>query len=139
MVFCIAILVFFWRVRRIYAEFRSFLTPPGENQPSAFSQLVEVVSQSFARAILATFKAQFMGTQGSLARAEKAVAGDIMEDAVASASPVLGTILQSFPALRRTLRRNPGLIDLVVSRLGSAAKSPDNGKTIQVELPKFNL
>jgi hypothetical protein len=40
------------------------------------------------------------------------------------ANPLIGSILKTFPAVRKTLRRNPGLADYVIQAFMSKATQP---------------
>jgi len=115
------------RVRAVYAELRAFVTPMGENQPSPAAQTVEAASDILARALVARAKTTFMGIQSGAARAERGIEGDIAEGAIGAASPMLGAVLAAFPALRKTLRRNPGLVDLALAKLGGMGKGSAPG------------
>jgi len=80
-----------------------------------------------------------MGKQSGAVRGETAVDADIAEDALSMASPAVSAILSAFPALRRSLRRNPALLDLALSKIASrnagVPATPGDG----VGQPKFNL
>jgi len=102
---------------RFRSLFRSFVTSPDEKTPSPFAELVSNISDVFSRSVLAGAKTTFMGLQSGLVRGEKAVGADIAEDIISAKNPLLGAALDSFPSLRKTLRRNPKLIDIVAQRL----------------------
>lgn len=90
------------------------------------------------RAIMMQAKATFMGKQSGEARGKTAVAGDIAIDSVAG-SPI-ATILDSFPSLKKSIRRNPALLDMALSFL-SKNGSNNNGSSSSQETTqtKFNL
>ena len=105
------------KIGRKYRALERFLEPRGPGEPSDFSDLVGQISDSFARSILAQAKATFMGKQSGENRAAAAIDADVAMDAVSQVNPAIGAVLNSFPALRKTLKRNPALIDLALSRL----------------------
>lgn len=132
-------------VRRKYREFESFITPPEEGKPSPLAQFVDAASVIAARAIAAQVKTTIMGFVSGAARASAAVEGDIVEAKAQQFG--LGAILESMPALKKTLRRNPGLADLAISKLGpmlgmgSSPAQSQGGPTAQGNghSPKFKL
>jgi len=130
-----------FKIRAAIRQFQDFLTAPDEKTPSALTQSISVISDMFGRAVAASLKAAFMGKQSGDVRAEQAVMGDIVKDSIDQTSPLLGGILQSFPSLQKTLRRNPALLDLAISKLagitgGSPGSSGGNHTNSQV---KFKL
>lgn len=120
--------------RKLSSILRDFVTPPAENQPSALANAVDAMGVILARAIVAQVKGFMMGLQSADVRAEKAIQGDIAEG-LANQSPI-GSLLTSFPALRKTLRRNPQLIDMALSALGNRFNHNSGNSGTQV---KFKL
>lgn len=129
------ILVAFVKIRRestrVYQNIIGFITPVDDKTPSPAAQVADQISSMFARALVAQAKASFMGKQSGEARAQAAIDGDIALDLAVQASPLIGALANSFPALKKTLRRNPQLLDLVLSKLGgggsAGAPAPSNG------------
>jgi hypothetical protein len=117
---------------KISKVFRQFVTPPGENQPSPLALLIDGIASMFSRSIVAQAKASFMGVQSGLKRQESAIAGDIAEGVVASQSPLLGGLLDSFPALKKTLRRNPQLVDMVLGFMAKQGGQPGGNQTVSI-------
>lgn len=120
--------------RRVSATVSAFLQPTGENQPSPLATSVDAFSVIFARSITTSLRAMLMGMQSGVVRSEKAVEGDIAEGVAENGSPILAAAMQAFPALRKTIRRNPGLVDLALSRLGGSLvghkdRQPGNGQS----------
>lgn len=115
-----------------------FIKSPEEGKPSPLSISLQILSDMVGRSIVATLKATFMGKQSGAVRGEQAVAGDIAVDTVAN-SPV-GAILQAFPTLGKSLKRNPALLDVA---LGFLSKRMSNSTPVGVagngEKPKFHL
>ena len=71
-----------------------------------------------------------MGQQSGQVRQEKAVEGAIAEDLVRAAHPLAGTLLDAMPELRKTLKRNPGLLDFALSKL--AAANPQSADKVAI-------
>ena len=115
--------------RKIAKNITQFVSPQAENQPSPMALLIDGIASMLARSIVGQAKATFMGLQSGSKRAETAISGDIAEGIV-SQSP-LGGLLNSFPALKKTLRRNPQLIDMAMQFMAKQATSPTNGTSNQ--------
>ena len=123
------ILACFMIYRRIMNIITQFMTPEAENKPSPFAMLVDSVATMFGRSIVAQLKSTLMGVQSGAKRAETAIEGDIMEGVVQAQSPMLGGLLNSFSALKKTLRRNPQLADMAMQFM--ANKMATNGQSNQ--------
>jgi hypothetical protein len=135
------ILAISWKVRQIYEDFKVFITAPDTDHASPASDFVNGLVSSAGRSIAMEIKAIFMGKQSGAVRGEAAITADIAEDALAIANPTLSAILNSFPALKRTLRRNPQLTELAIQKLANFAPqnsgpSNDSGNGHQ---PKFKM
>lgn len=119
----------FFRLRRVLV---GFITPAKEGEPSPMAAIVDSASSMVARAIVAQAKTTLMGMQSGAVRAEQAVMADVAEAAVGDRFPAVGALLGSFPALRKSLRRNPALLDFALSKLaGAASKGGGNGNAPQ--------
>lgn len=117
-----------------------FITPQSEGQPSKLALVGERFGDMVARSLTAQIKSTFMGKQSGDVRALKAVEGDIAVDMANNSS--LGGILQAFPTLSKSLRRNPQLFDLAMGVLSSKFKGVGgNGGNSKVtsSSPKFNF
>lgn len=136
----IQLLVLLSKIRKFSRGISDFLLPVAEGQPSALMQLVEVVSTSLARAIAAQFKTTFLGMQSGQSRALKAVEGDIAQDILRQNVPIAGALLDSFPALSRSLKRNPALASVAEMALRRilGGQSPPSGDNHNDE-PSFKL
>jgi len=126
---------------RVVKIFKGFALPQAPGEPSALSKFVEASGDMVARSIVAQFKTTLLGMQSGAVRAEKAIAGDIAEDTLA-ASPLAA--LGAFPSVRKSLRRNPQLLDLAMQFLGPRLFGGNNGAAPDTKTPthtqvKFNL
>lgn len=135
-----------YKIVRVYREFKQFVSAPDDKTPSPLANVVSTASDMIARSFVAQLKATFMGKQSGENRANAGVEADIAMDTISQINPVIGTVLNSFPALRKTLRRNPGLIDLAISKLAGTqgakqAILPGSQENHQVEIeqPKFKF
>ena len=135
----IALLLLFFR--GIMQGFKDFITPPDDKTASGLGNFVSAISDTISRSLVAQAKATFMGKQSGESRAEAAVEGDIAEG-MASQNPLLGAALSSFPALKKTLRRNPMLVDFALQKLGSMMVGNGNARQTGTDGKsqfKFNL
>jgi hypothetical protein len=107
------------KIRGVFNEFRQFISAPDEKTPSPLAQLVSAMSDIAARSIVARIKATFMGKQSGAVRAEGAVDEAIAQDQVNGMNPLLGSVLDSFPTLKKSLLKNPALIDFALSKFGN--------------------
>lgn len=126
-------------IRRAYRALLGFLTPQEDGKPSPVAVVADAFCSMLARAVVMQAKATFMGVQSGAARAEKAIQADIAEDMVNQSNPMLGAALASFPALRKTLRRNPGLVDIALQYLASRQGVPGGNHSKETASPKFKL
>jgi len=110
------------KVRELQATIREFVTPKGPDEASPLASVVDVGADMVARAVTARIKTSLMGQQSGQVRQEKAVEGAIAEDLARAAHPLAGTLLDAMPELRKTLRKNPGLLDFALSKLGAMQK-----------------
>jgi len=114
------------KVRAMNDQVVSFVSPVSDEVGSPLSTLVETTSDMFARAIMARAKMTFAGLTSGVVRGEAAVTADISED-VARMNPVVDGILNSFPALKKTLRKNPALFDFAIGKLVERFAGPGAG------------
>jgi len=131
-----AILWFAWKIYRVYGEFRAFIAPESEGKLSPFANVCQVLADMTGRSIVATLKSTFMGKQSGEARGEQAVLGDIIES---SANPLVAGLINSFPALKKTIRRNPALLDIAMNFLSQKKVSPNSNHENESVSPKFEL
>lgn len=124
------IALFLVKLRAVYRGVVEFITPEAEGKPSPLANTAGVVADMVGRSMIAQAKAVFMGRQSGDNRGEATVTADILEDVVAQRSPAIAALLGSFPTLKKTLRRNPALLDLALSKLagglGSGPGHQDN-------------
>ena len=114
-----AICAFAFVCYRVWRTALDFITPTEEGKPSALAVAVDSASIFLARALLAQAKGFLMGLQSGQSRSEKSVQADLVEG-LASQNP-LTALLMSFPALKKSIRRNPALLDVALSALANKA------------------
>jgi hypothetical protein len=110
------------KINRVTRVFSDFISPPGENQPSPVAVVAESISEMFARSFTASLKAYFMGVQSGAARAENAAIGQAI-----SASPAGGIIDLLPKSIKKSLIKNPALLDYALAALN---KTPGAGGSL---------
>lgn len=133
-----------WSVLRLYRNFVAFITPADEKSLSPAGQVADSIAGMVGRSVVAQAKATFMGMQSGDSRLSKAVEGSVATDLVGAQMPLAAGLLDSFPALRKTLKRNPAaglMISAALQKLvggaqpvGAAEGRPSNG-----DHPRFKL
>ena len=118
------------KIRDLQRTVREFVTPKGPEEASPLANVVDVGADMVARAVTARIKTSLMGQQSGLVRQEKAVDGAIAEDLARAAHPLAGTLLDAMPELRKTLRKNPGLLDFALSKLASMQQTAPTTTTL---------
>lgn len=118
------------KVRDLQSTLREFVTPKGPDEASPLANVVDVGADMVARAVTARIKTSLMGGQSGQVRQEKAVEGAIAEDMVRGAHPLASTLLDAMPELRKTLRKNPALLDFALSKLGAMQAPKPEAQTI---------
>lgn len=104
------------KIRGFEETIRAFISPRGE-EASPLASVVDVAAGMVARAVTAQIKTSLMGQQSGQVRQERAIEGAIAEDMVRAAHPLAGTLLDAMPELKKTLKKNPQLLDFALSKL----------------------
>jgi len=107
------------KIRELQRTVREFCSPKGPEEASPLANVVDVGADMVARAVTARIKTSLMGSASGQVRQEKAIEGAIAEDMVRAAHPLAGTLLDAMPELRKTLKKNPGLLDFALSKLAT--------------------
>lgn len=103
--------------RSILLAFQDFTTPDDKGK----SALGEFIG-SICNQMVTVFRTSFMGLKSGESRGEQAVMGALMEDTAGQSSPMLAAGLQAFPALRKLISKNPGLLEFALSKIQSLNK-----------------
>ncbi len=114
---------------RFFEGARAYFESPDGKNPSPFAGVVEVISEQFAGKMVASLKSTFMGVQSGDNRGEKGLIADIAQDVAFKENPLLASVLTSFPAVAKRLRKNPELLPLaqgLLARFGGS-KAPGDG------------
>jgi hypothetical protein len=130
------VLVFFNRISIIKRQITSFITPESDGKPSPLANSIEAISEIFGRSITAQIKTSLMGVESGLIRGEKAVNKAIADDSLRMANPLIAGLLDSFPSVKKTLSKNPALLDIAISQLSKRMPSIGSpGNNHQPESP----
>ena len=121
------LILFFVKSRSIIRQIRDFITPADDKTPSPLAQTTSAISEVFARSFVAQAKATFMGIQSGQVRADKAIEADVAMDALQMTNPMIASILQMFPSIKKAIRKNPAIIDMAFKQIGKInAPAGDN-------------
>lgn len=126
----------FIKIRSVFREFKDFITPPADKQPSKLALVCEALSEMIGRSLVASLKGFLMGAKSAEVRQGNAEVG-----AGIDASPI-GAIVNMLPkSVRASLIKNPQLIDMALNFMAKRGgnSSPvvsDNHSSSQV---KFDL
>ena len=127
------------KIRDLQSTIRVFVTPKGPEEASPLASVVDVGAGMVARAVTAQIKTSLMGQQSGQVRQERAIDGAIAEDMARAAHPLAGTLLDAMPELRKTLRKNPALLDFALSKLSTMQQQAGETKTpIPTPIPTPN-
>ena len=124
--------------REFIHSLRAYFESSNPDTPSQFAMLTEILSERFSQKLVNSLKSSFMGQQSVDAKNIQRLEGDLVQDLAGQQSPILGAILNSYPAVAKRLAKNPSLLPLVQSLMskvssGSAAQSAhpsDNSQDI---------
>lgn len=121
------VVVFLCKVRAVFREFVTFLTPVSETEPSPVASIWEAMAKTLTQ----QFKMTLMGMLSVQSKAEKRIESDLVMEEVATKSPVYALIFQALPGLKKMARRNPALVEAIANKLasigGKQALSTGNG------------
>lgn len=92
---------------------QDYFEPKTEGGSSEFAELVNVISTLFAEKTSQSLKATFMGIQSADVRQEQAITGDIVEGLANEQNPLIGVLLDRFPALKKRVAKNPALLGMI--------------------------
>lgn len=113
----VVLLTIFWVLWREYAKIqgkiREFLVPATEGECSPAAQLCRLAGQGMAQEI----KSTLMGINSGESRLAAATEADIFQDAASLKSPLLAGLLQAAPSLSKRLRKNPALMQAILTLL----------------------
>jgi hypothetical protein len=117
-------LVAFHRVKSgLQRLFYEFTTPEREGEKSGLDIFMETLAHNIGHSAFTQVRSMMANSASKDARAEKAVDSAINQDLLAQANPVIGALLDSMPALRKVIRRNPALAELAIDKIMSRAQS----------------
>ena len=114
------------RVNNAEQQFREFVSPGKDNQPSPLSQFIALESKLIAQDFTNQIKTSMLGKLSGQARQENAIAGDIVSDVLNETNPMLGMILDQFPTLKKRLSKNPQMAFGAMNLLSSMGKGRGN-------------
>ena len=134
LMFLATIFVVYLKFRSIYSQIIDFVSPPGDNKPSQLARVAEALSEMVGRAVVASLKGFLMGQKSIEVRQGNAEAGEAV-----SQSP-LGGIVNILPAsIKKSLIKNPQLLDLALGYINRQNDNSPGGNHQRADKAKFNL
>lgn len=116
---------FLLRFRLFVREIVSFVASPDGKAPCPLS----VIADSFIARLVERFKVTLMGFKSGESRAEQAALAGLAEDVANQESPLLAAGLSAFPSLKKSILKNPALVQFLLSKLGGNSKPADGGNS----------
>jgi len=104
-------------LRRFINDFRDFVSPAGETDESPASILYGVLIKRLATEL----KVTIMGAKGGEAKGQAYAEQAIMQEVVTEQNPLLGSAM-SIPAVSKLFRKQPALLEFVLSKLGTQSR-----------------
>lgn len=145
-VFCALIAAFFISYRvirsRILSIITDFVSSPSDGVLSPLATIIDSASKTAGHSIALEAKTTLMGKASAVSRNEAGIMSDIASDQINSQMPLIGSLLDTMPSLKKRLIKNPGLLASLAGILqtagGEARPSPAGGNG-QISKAKFNL
>jgi 6-phosphogluconate dehydrogenase len=107
---------------------RLYFEPQSPDEQSQFAAFIEIAAGILSSKMIASLKATFMGMQSVDKRNEQRLQTDMFSDMIGAANPLIGSVLDMFPAVKKRLMKNPELAELAISKIAEmAAKRGGNG------------
>lgn len=134
-----SIIFAFTKIRGVSREFREFITPQSDNAPSRLAMVFQSISEMFGRSMVASLKGFMMGAKSGEVRQANAETGEAI-----GASPI-GALVDMLPkSVKRSLIKNPQLLDLAMGFMakqgqGPGGQSNDNHNYQSASPVKFKL
>ena len=127
---CLFLYLLYLCVRNFMRSIADFMAPPGEGEPAPVENLIEHASRVVGKSCAMEIKTTLLGKASGEARLEKAIESDLAQDAIQGSNPLVGSLLELSPSLKKRVLKNPGVIEFLLSHLGSAKSlnRPDNGQ-----------
>ncbi|GAH98842.1 unnamed protein product, partial [marine sediment metagenome] len=107
----------------VQGAINDFFDPKDAETPSLFMQTVDAVGQTIGNRIATQVEARVMASRSHEAKAENLLAEDLVTDIASQENPLLGMALDSLPAVRKRLAKNPTALSVLLPMLAKLGKS----------------
>lgn len=134
LVFLASFFVVLLQIRRKYASIIAFITPAGPDQPSQLAIVAQTLSGMVGSALVSSARGFLMGQKSIEKRQESAAAADEI-----SASPIGGIVNMLPNSLKKTIIKNPQLLDIAMGLLHPSSGPGPSVATGQSSRAKFSL
>jgi len=118
--FCLSIRRDINILKRNYHE---FTTPESAGEKSGLDIFVDKLSYAIGHSAFTQVRSMMASSESASVRGQKAVDSAVSEDLLSAANPLLAGLLDTMPALRKVVRRNPALADYALDRIMRASQA----------------
>lgn len=123
------------RIRHVYIDIIDFLTPQSDTVPSALATVMQSAASMIGSALVASAKGFLMGQKSIEKRQASAEAGEAI-----SASPIGGIVNLLPNSVKKSIIKNPQLLDMAMGLFAQKSESsPSGGNGQSASRAKFNL
>lgn len=116
-----------FNVAVLFAVKRYIFSVRGD-KASRFAELSDFVIERTAQSTAQSLKAVFMGVQSGEAKREKSLETALAKDLLTQKAPWLAAVLDSFPALKKQIERNPEMANQALAMI-KRKSGPVNGQS----------
>jgi hypothetical protein len=118
--------IFFMFRRKLSAlqrNYHEFVTPEHAGEKSGLDEFVDRLSYNIGHSAFTQVRSMMASSESASVRGQKAVDSAISEDLLSSVNPLLAGLLDTMPALRKVVRRNPALADYALEKITSKVQT----------------
>lgn len=137
LIIALFIAVAFFNVMKVYRQIKSLVVPAAGQDNSDLEIIIGQLADRIAIKTVDQAKVTLMGYRKEEVRQDKAIKGAIAQDVIAGQSPLIGTLLNLFPSVRKMISKNPDLAGAAMQQLLPMAQSKpgNNGHDMPYNIP----
>lgn len=116
-----------YKLAKISRTIRDFTVPPDDKTPSALGQFIANLSDTIGQRLAVHVQTSVAGVMSTLSRRQAGVEKAVLDDVTQEANPLLASVLNMFPSLKKSVKKNPAMLGQLVGMLpGLQGKPADN-------------
>lgn len=92
---------------RVTDYYNWFITAPNKETPSPFQATVTEVAKMASPVFTMQLKTSLMGKASAVSKAIDAIEGDIEDDGLAKANPMMAALMEFSPSLKKRVKKSP--------------------------------